>query len=378
MTSSQERSLFLAFFPVFPPSGGASQVSFQLARHWPGERKIVQVGGVSNIQEIEAGLSIETLSYEGGGERWRKLSAVPRWRQRMGEITREFVPDTIFLEGASWCAYHWSLISLLRKSAPHARIVYHAHNVEYDLRRQKHSWFIAWLTRQVEGRLLKAVDVATAVSQVDADRFVQLYQQYPNLLPNGVDLDWVRDVDVSKLDAIRQQYGLSSKTVLFMGAYGYRPNGEAIDFLITEVFPALKRREPKAQLLVLGGETPYSEDWLVAPGVVPVDDLSVFIRAATVSVAPIFSGSGTRLKVIESLAANIPVIATEKGVEGLEITPGVEYFRAENAADFVDAIVELFESKANQNHNEIEDFLKKMSWPQIVSNLRLDFIKEKI
>jgi polysaccharide biosynthesis protein PslH len=58
-------------------------------------------------------------------------------------------------------------------------------------------------------------------------------------------------------------------------------------------------------------------------------------------VAPIFSGSGTRLKILESLAAGVPVVATRKGAEGLTLASGVEILLAEGAADFASTLTEL-------------------------------------
>ena len=372
MERNNERTLFIAFFRVFPPSGGASQVSFQLGRHWPGIRKVLQTGSLSEGREIEPGLTIDTLPDRGGGERWRKLAAVPNWCRQMAAAASDFVPDTIILEGASWCAYHWWLISQLRRAAPRARLIYHAHNVEYDLRRQKHSRLVAWLTRQAEARVLKTVDMATAVSQVDADRFAALYHRKAALLPNGVDLAWLRNVSEAEVEAIRRRYSLPAKTVLFMGGYAYRPNGEAIDFLVREVFPELLRREPGARLLVLGGETPHSAPWLVAPGLVPAEGLPAFIRTAALSVVPIFSGSGTRLKVIESLAAGVPVVATEKGVEGLPIQAPKDYLRAETATEFVEALATMLASGPSMEAARNDDMLLQLSWPRIVEQARAD------
>ena len=366
-----ERTLFFAFFTVSPPTGGASQVSYQIARHWPGERKIVQIGDIAGVAEIEPGLAVITLGHKGG-ERWRKLASTPRWCREMAEIAAQFNPDTIVLEGASLCAYHWWLIRELRRAAPTARLIYHAHNVEYDLRKQKHSAFIVELTRWAEGAVLKGVDVATAVSAVDAARFNSLYGRQPLLLPNGVDLTWIRSASDEAVEALRGRYSLMAQTVLFMGGYAYRPNGEAIDFLIRDVFPALLRRVPSAQLLVLGGEVPYAAPWLVAPGVVPAEELPAFVRAAKLSVAPIFSGSGTRLKIIESLGAGVPVIATAKGVEGLPVEVGQDFIRAETAVEFVDAIATSLTEDYSLGGLHSNSLAIKLSWPYIVEAIRND------
>jgi O-antigen biosynthesis protein len=365
-----QRTLFLAFFSVYPPTGGASQVSYQLARHWPGRRMLAQIGDRAGVSEIESGLTITTLGIRGKGERWAKLLSVPRWRRAMCAIASEFDPDTIVLEGASWCVYHWWLIGGLRRAAPAAQILYHAHNVEYDLRRQKHGWALAWLTRWAEKAVLRQADAATAVSKVDADRFCALYGRKPLRLPNGVDLTWLHDASPKAVDAVRRRYGLPQATVLFMGGYAYFPNREAIDFLVREVFPEVVRRAPSAKLLVLGGEVPYSAPWLVAPGVVPAAELPAFIHAAAASVAPIFSGSGTRLKVIESLAAGVPVVATEKGVEGLLLQPGKDFVRAETANEFIDVLAVRLVGGEAASAALSGDAVIRFSWPTIIAQIR--------
>jgi glycosyltransferase involved in cell wall biosynthesis len=332
------RSVFLAFYTACPPTGGASAVTFQLARHWPGERLLVQVGGAAAEAALPEGLRVIGLASHGDGERWRKLVRVPLWVAQMASIARRFGPDTIVIEGASWAAYSWLLMLALRLSAPGARLIYHAHNVEYDLRRQRHSRFIAALTRWFEGRVLARADVATAVSDVDASRIKALYGLLTVLLPNGVDVDWLRSATDQDVRTVRERFGLPPETVLFMGAYGYRPNREAIDFLVENVFPGLIQRRPSARLLILGGAVPYERPWLIAPGLVPFDDLPSFIRCATVSAAPIFSGSGTRLKIIESLASGIPVVTTAKGMEGLELEPSEYLGLAESAEEFVEKL----------------------------------------
>lgn len=329
------RTLFFAFYTALPSTGGASAVTFQLACHWPGERVLVQIGDHPGECGPVPGLRVITLPFGGRGERWQKLAAVPRWIREMAAIAAREQPDTIVLEGASWSAYHWLLMSALRRRVPGARLIYHAHNVEYDLRRQKHSRLVAGLTRWFEGRLLAGADVATSVSPADASRFRALHRRDTVPLPNGVDVAWLRSASPASVDVVRARHGLTPETVLFMGAYGYRPNKEAIDLLVREVFPAVVANRPQARLLLLGGPVPYERPWLVAPGLVPSEDLPAFIQTAAVSVAPIFSGSGTRLKIIESLAAGIPVVATAKGAEGLSLNPEGDFLLAETPMAFV-------------------------------------------
>jgi glycosyltransferase involved in cell wall biosynthesis len=62
------------------------------------------------------------------------------------------------------------------------------------------------------------------------------------------------------------------------------------------------------------------------------------LKEASASVIPLRGGGGTRLKAIESLAAGLPIVSTEFGVEGLGLVPNQDYLRAETVDEFVDQI----------------------------------------
>ena len=65
--------------------------------------------------------------------------------------------------------------------------VYHSHNVEYLLRKEKNIWPVVLITKHSEKWLMRHTDISTAVSDEDAVMFKKLYEVEPVLLPNGVD-----------------------------------------------------------------------------------------------------------------------------------------------------------------------------------------------
>jgi len=162
------------------------------------------------------------------------------------------------------------------------------------------------------------------------------------LLPNGVDFGRFAHPDPEAVGGMRKLYGLDRHTVLFEGSYGYRPNREAVDFLVKSVIPRLRERCPSATLALTGGGAPFREDWIKNPGVVPYDKLATFVAACGVAVAPIFSGSGTRLKILEAMAAGVPVVATKKAAEGLPFVDGKDLLLAVKEANFPECISRIF------------------------------------
>jgi glycosyltransferase involved in cell wall biosynthesis len=285
---------------------------------------------------------------------------------------KDIRPDYVIFEGASWTLYYLFLLYLIRAARLKSKIVYHAHNVEYALRKQKNHLLIAELTKWGERRLLKNADLTTAVSEIDAACFQRLYGIRPILFPNGVDLERFRAVTPSWIEAIRQKYHLAGKIVLFMGLTAFPPNREAIDYLIGQVFPKLTARFPDAKLAVLGGPVGIKRDWLIAPGSIPYREIPSFIAASDVCVAPIFSGSGTRLKILEYMAAAKPVVSTPKGAEGIHVEAGRDILVA-NEGDFSKAIERILQDSGlaqklgSAGYRVVE---KEYSWTQILTNFQ--------
>ena len=102
--------------------------------------------------------------------------------------------------------------------------------------------------------------------------------------------------------------------------------------------PRVRAVIPGSQLVVTGGEVPCREPWLIAPGVVSHDELPALLASCRVAAAPIFSGSGTRLKILEAMAAGVPVVSTTKAAEGLPFHHGEHLLVADDASAFAESL----------------------------------------
>jgi glycosyltransferase involved in cell wall biosynthesis len=263
------------------------------------------------------------------------------------------------------------LLRAIRRIAPTLPIIYHAHNVEYLLRLARNGRAIAAITGRAEGRLLAQCDLATAVSEVDRTHFRELYNVSTALLPNGVDVDRLASVSSGDTDRIRRKYHVGESALIFSGLYAYPPNRAAVDFLRRDVMPRLTEHIPRAQLIVTGGEVPQAEPWLVSAGLVPYEDLPALLTACKVAAVPVFSGSGTRLKILEAMAAGVPVVATGKGAEGLGLRHRKHFLLANDKQEFVDAIAAIFETSsmaANLRKSAKQKVSAEFSWRRIVDD----------
>jgi len=336
------RVAFVSLYVAYPPTSGAGYVTYSCARLTPCEALLVQLGDRATI-EHSGNLTIASVRHDMSS-RFNKFVLMPIAVMRICREIARFQPDHVVLEGASWAVYLALIAFVLRRMAPRARIIYHAHNVEYLLRLQRESKFVAALTRHAERRLLTGSDRSFAVSEEDRQCFSALYGIAPDLLPNGVDCAADRPT-AEQVKAVRERYGITDESILFMGFYAYPPNKRAIQFLVNEVMPWLRQRRADVRLVITGGDVPCSEPFLINPGVVPRSELNAVLGACRLGVAPIFSGSGTRLKILEYMAAGLPVVTTKKGAEGLGLQAGRHVLYAETAQEFGEAILRILCSR---------------------------------
>jgi polysaccharide biosynthesis protein PslH len=197
-----------------------------------------------------------------------------------------------------------------------------------------------------------------------------LYGVRPALVPNSVDIERFEVVPNSSIARMRSVHGLSAETLLFSGFYAYPPNREAIDFLVKSIMPALRKRHPCANLALTGGGAPYDEAWIKNTGALPYENFAAFVAGCGIAVAPIFSGSGTRLKVLEAMAAGLPLVATDKAVEGLGLRGGEHFLKASSESDFVNAIDCLYKEPAIAGGLRAKALEKvaEFGWPRIASD----------
>lgn len=139
-------------------------------------------------------------------------------------------------------------------------------------------------------------------------------------------------------------------TCLFLGRYTYAPNVDAAAFLLREIWPRIRAAVPDARLLI-AGERPEAIPRSDIPDAGVeflgfVSDLDRLYAQAQIVFAPIRSGSGTRIKVVEAAAYGKPVVSTRMGAEGLEFRDGIELLLRDDPAAFGRACIELLQDPA--------------------------------
>jgi len=158
-----------------------------------------------------------------------------------------------------------------------------------------------------------------------------------DLVPNGADLEatpFSLDLD-------------APPRVVHCGPLDYPPNRDALHYFCTEIWPLVIEEVPKAELFVTGEARRAPDSVLKAPGVVltgHLPEVRTLLRSARVSVVPLRTGAGTRLKILEAMAAGTPVVSSSVGAEGLAVTDGENILLADSPRLFAERVVQLLRS----------------------------------
>lgn len=134
------------------------------------------------------------------------------------------------------------------------------------------------------------------------------------------------------------------KRLLFLGGLDYHPNRDAADWLLGEIWPIVRRAESEAQLLLAGRGTDAVAMAGPPAGVTCIgdpEDVSECFAGADILLVPLRIGAGTRLKVLEAMAAGLPVITTSRGCEGTLVQAGEHLLVADTPQDFAAACLRL-------------------------------------
>lgn len=244
--------------------------------------------------------------------------------------------------------FPYGLFEVIPLMCANTPLILDQHGVEVDFLREIHS-SLGHSTNRLEAlrvycleRLaVRAASTVLCCSEHDRSRMNVLYGGPPSkyaLVENGVDDEFFEAVSPFKY---------SSPTVLYLGTFSHSPNLYAIDWILKQVAPRVRRTIPNIKFVFVGsGRAPRIDGAMTIQDAV---DVRPYIRGADVALATVFHGSGSRLKILEYLACGAPVVATTKGMEGLNLRPGEDLLVANDPESVAACITELITNKSLAN-----------------------------
>ena len=161
------------------------------------------------------------------------------------------------------------------------------------------------------------------------------------VVANGVDNLWFDQVPRQKT---------ASPTILSVGTFKWLPNREAVDFLVNKIWPLVKRRMNHCKLKIVGNDPSQKvlDYGLKDPNIEvlgQVEDIRYAFNAADLLLAPVFSGKGTRYKILEAMASSTPVVASKIAVEGLGVENGKHVLISNDANELAELTIKVLTDK---------------------------------
>lgn len=261
-----------------------------------------------------------------------------RWREWLRENGRYF--DYVILSRPHIAVKYIDLV----KEVSDAKIIYFGHDLHFlreerqyrvtgDERHLEESRY--W--REKETDLISKADVGYFFSEVEKD---VLAEENPAL-----------DVDVVPLFIydrfIEPDYDPSRRRdIMFVGGFAHRPNVDAMQWFVKEVWPRIRAELEGVRLYIIGSNPPeeitaLANEEITVTGYVSDEVLEEYYRRCRMVVAPLRFGAGIKGKVVDALYYGMPVVTTPIGAEGLP--DAGRYMEVhEDAGSFASAVCELY------------------------------------
>jgi glycosyltransferase involved in cell wall biosynthesis len=189
-----------------------------------------------------------------------------------------------------------------------------------------------------ERRVSQASGHIVAVSQTDADEMRRLFDvTRVTEIPTGVNIEYFRPPTPPPA---------TTADLVFVGSMDWLPNVDGVFYFIREILPLIRQARPETTLAIVGRTPPpkiaqfaAADPRIQVTGTVP--DIRPYLWSSAVAIVPLRIGGGTRLKIYEAMAAQIPVVSTTIGAEGLSVNPPHDIRLADTPAHFAAQCLEL-------------------------------------
>jgi sugar transferase (PEP-CTERM/EpsH1 system associated) len=373
----------------YPPDSGGKIRSYNLLRYLAQHHEVhlhVPLWEASMVSpellDLVASITIYQLNYSFTRKSYRSkiISGVPELvagyytAQSVADFQQKTAKepvDLVLIDEAPLAAYAWPMSEmpciLMRQKVDY--LFYRDVFLRTPFGKGKTRALREWLWfRLYENKLWGRFRNGVVVSEMERQIYLKLNPTLDlSVIANGVDISHFR---VTPLPTNQ------NPTILLNGAMSYYPNVDAAGWFVDKIFPLILLRLPSTKLLIVGQNPGEEVQRLARAGQVvvtgSVPDMRDYLSQSNVVVVPLRIGHGTRLKVLEAMAAGRPVVSTSIGAEGLEAQAGKHLLLADDPTHFAANVVDILTKPrvAESIASDARQFVENLySWPIIGEKL---------
>jgi glycosyltransferase involved in cell wall biosynthesis len=382
MTAPRPLRTVITFpFPIYPVNSGGALRGFFLLREFTRHFDTVALV-VGAAEEIQTAIEKE-LGEESAGLRVQQIPVYSKPRTRLHRIRDRF---TTFLNSGSWRVSTNSVVlgttkllgDVIQKHKPDAVVLT---NLE--------SWVCGGMLKRLHPEILRIIDMPNVEHVLYAQQlkamgsnpecdshWKRLKQEESNLhrVTQGLfacsdeDTGTLRDLNANAIPCATIPNGVAcehieydpnqkkheSRDILFCGTLSYPPNIDGLSWFVKEVFPIILASHADVRLRVVGrhfdaDKYPGLQEHPSVDVVGEVDLVHPEYQRAGIALCPLRMGSGTRLKILESMSFGNPMVATSIGCEGISAVDGETILIRDEASSFADGVNKLLSSPLEFN-----------------------------
>ncbi|HYM80041.1 MAG TPA: glycosyltransferase family 4 protein [Candidatus Limnocylindria bacterium] len=262
----------------------------------------------------------------------------PELEAELARLEREVKPDLIYIDHLhlAWIAHIF----------PDSVRVLREHNVEY--------LFLERYARTARNPLVRAYALAQARKMRDTERAL-CNRMHLVLAIQAREAEALREIGVSTrvevipigidFAAYSPRHSGGPPTILLAASYAWSPNVDGAMRFIREGWPWVRSRVPNVRLRVVGKALPprmaRAARVAGAESVGYVPSMADEFAKASLLVVPLWTGAGARVRIVEAMAASLPVVSTPLGAEGLGLEPSVHVRLGDTPMGLGEAILDL-------------------------------------
>jgi len=218
-----------------------------------------------------------------------------------------------------------------------------------------------------ERAIAEDFDRVFVVSEVEKGMFRKLNPAKPaEVLTNGVDCEYYRPREETQKD----------RDLVFVGVMNYFPNVDGVLFFMREVLPLIRLRRPHTDFTIVGSSPTRAlrkeADRRGVRVTGRVKDVRPYLWRSRVCVVPLRVARGVQNKVLEAMAAGVPVLGTKKALEGIRAEPGRHVSIGESPGELAERALELLEDDARRDRQAAS--ARRMVEQEYDWNICLDFL----
>lgn len=245
-------------------------------------------------------------------------------------------------------------------------IILNEHNIEYEVAAQlgdirAEEWRIK------EPLVWKKVDAVITCSKRDRDVVRSSGSSCVICIPNVLDIDEFTTNNIRKIN---------DKIILFSGKFDYAPNRQGLDWFLKYVWNKVFYAIPQVELVIAGRNAKRFYTTNIAQRIIVRDGPSIsemmeLEANASVVIAPLLSGGGTKYKIIRALLRGCPIVATEQAVLGFDEEEVSLINIANSPADFAEKVINAVKNDTYRtSKSDLILLTQKYNWRNYVRVLR--------